>query len=142
MLHLNDRGDTFRCAEPQNGNAHGIGNRVAIEGNDFKRVPWQREAPNFRRAAVQDMKENPLTLFYAYRFAVAKHPTVYGKELVTRFVPMRRSFCQGSFHCDFASLFECFVNCGWRQEILSHIATAAEIRFELFQNKKDFTIVT
>src|SRR5215510_15649283 len=141
MVHFNNSGDPFRCAEPQNGDSHGIGNQVAVERNDFKGVAWQRKAPNFRRAAVQDMKENPLAIFYAYRFAVTKHAAVYGKELVTHFVSMRHSFGQGSFHCHFAGLFERFVRCGWCEEILSHIATATERRFELFQNQKDFAIV-
>ena len=54
---------------------------------------------------------------------------------------MRHAFGERSFHGGFAGFLERFVSCGWRQEILSHVATAAESRLEFFQDEKNFAIV-
>ena len=118
-----------------------IRHRISIERDDFERVAWQGEAPNFRGAAIQNMKKNALALLDSDRFAVAKHATVNGKEPVTNFVSVRHALGERSFHGGFASFLESFVCFRRRQKILRHVATAAESRLEFLQNKKNFAII-
>src|SRR5262249_11333274 len=114
---------------------------VPIERDDFEGMAGQGDATNFRRAAVQNVKENALTLLDSNGFAMTKHPAVNGKVLVTNFVAVRHAFGARSFHSGFADFLERSVNCGRRQDFLSHVTTPTESRLEFFQNKKDFAIV-
>src|SRR4029077_6819227 len=81
--------DAFGCTYPQTGNIYRIRDRVSIESDDLKEVAGQEKAPNFRRAAVQDVKENALAFLHPDRFAMAEHATVDRKELVNDFVAAR-----------------------------------------------------
>jgi hypothetical protein len=60
MVHLDDCGDALCGADPQHRSLSWIRHRVAVEGNDLKRVPRQSKAADFRRASVQDMEQNAL----------------------------------------------------------------------------------
>src|SRR5262249_45923384 len=112
MIHFHNSGDTLRCTQPQNGNTCGIRDPVSIKRDDFERMAGQGEAPNFRRAAIQNVKQNALALFDSNRFAMTKHATIDRKELVTDLVAVWHAFCKRSLHGSFAGLFESFVDGG------------------------------
>src|SRR5215469_11100482 len=130
MVHFHDSRNTLCCTQPQNGDMRGIRYRVSIERDDFEGMAGQGEAPNFRRAAIQNVKQNAFALFDSNRFAMTKLATVDRKELVTDLVAMWHAFRKRSLHRSFAGLSESFVDGGRRQKILRHVAAAAESRLK------------
>ena len=48
MIHFHDGGDALGGAEPQNGNAHGIGHEVSIESDDLERMAGQERGCEFQ----------------------------------------------------------------------------------------------
>src|SRR5215469_1248538 len=112
MIHFYNSGNTLRCTQPQNGNMRGIRDRVSIERDDFEGVAGQGEAPNLRRAAIQNVKQNALALLNSNRFAMTKHATVDRKRLVTDLVAVWHALCKRSFHRGLAGLFESLVDGG------------------------------
>src|SRR5262245_21723045 len=141
MIHFHDSRNTLRCTQPQHGNTRGIRDQVSVERDDIEGVSGQREAPNFRRASVQNVKQNALALLDSNRFAMTKHATIDRKELVTDLVAVWIAFGERSFHDSFPGLLESLVGGRRWQKILRHVSAAAESRLEFFQNKKDFAIV-
>src|SRR5579862_6048472 len=65
MIHLNDSGDALRGSEPEHRNGGGMWHGIAIERDHFERMSRQRQAANFCRASIQNMKEDALTLLYS-----------------------------------------------------------------------------
>src|SRR2546430_16495968 len=52
MIHFHNGGDTFRRAQPQDRHLRRIGNGIAIESDDLKRVTRQCQAANLGSASV------------------------------------------------------------------------------------------
>src|SRR5579862_6959128 len=65
MVHLNDSGDALRGSEPEHRNRGGMWHGIAVERDHFERMSRQRQAANFCRASIQNMKEDALTLLYS-----------------------------------------------------------------------------
>ncbi len=52
----------------------------------------QRQAANFRGAAVQHVKQHALALFNPHRLAVPQHTAIDGEIAVAHFVAVRHAF--------------------------------------------------
>ncbi len=73
VLHVDDGGDAFGGAEPEDGDGGGSGHRVSVERDDFEGVAGEREAADLGGAGVDDVEEDALAGFDADGLAVAEH---------------------------------------------------------------------
>ena len=63
MIHLDDGRNAFRRPQPQHRDLRRRWDQIAIQRDNLERMPRQRQASNLGRAAIQNMKQHPLTLF-------------------------------------------------------------------------------
>src|SRR5512146_1769976 len=141
MVHFDDGGDAFGGTDPEDRNTRGIGNRIAIERNHLEFVAGKSEAADLGGAPVQDMEENALALLYANGFGVAEFAAVDGERTVADFVAFRHSFRERRFHRRFTLFFEGLHRSAGREDVLGHVAAAAERWLEFLEDEEDFTIV-
>ncbi len=132
MIHFDDGGEALGGSEPENGNADGLGERVAVHGDDGEGVAGKGEAANLGGAGVEDVEENALAGFHADGFAVAEHASVDGEGIVADFESVRQAAGEGGFHFAFAGIFEFGDGLRGREEVLRHVAAAAEGGLKFF----------
>ena len=132
MIHFDDGGEALGGSEPEDWNADGLGKRIAIHGDDGEGVAGKGEAANLGGAGVEDVKENAFAGFHADRFAVAEHASVDGEGIVADFESVRQAAGEGGFHFALAGIFEFGDGLGGREEVLRHIAAAAEGGLKFF----------
>ena len=139
--HMNDRGNALCCSQPQPGYLVWSGHRVAIQRNHLKRMSRKSQAANFRRASIQNMKQDALACFYSHRFAMAQHATIDREVAIANLKAVGHALCERGPHCRLATLFE-FPHFRDRSEkVLGHISTLAERGLKLFQREEDFAVV-
>ncbi len=141
VVHLDDGGDAFGGAEPEDGDGGGSGDGVAVEGDDFEGVAEEREAADLGGAGVDDVEEDTLAGFDADGLAVAEHLAVDGEGGVADLVAVGHSAGERGFHGGLACVFDRFDGGGGGEEVHGHVSAAAEGWLELFEGEEDFAVV-
>src|ERR1700679_1899238 len=85
MIHFDDGGNAFGCAEPQHRHLGGSRYWIAIERHDPKDVPRKSEASDFTGAGVQYVKQDTLALLNSDRITGPQHFAIDAESLVTDF---------------------------------------------------------
>ena len=132
VVHFYDGGDALGGAEPEDRHGNGLGERVAVHGNDGEGVAGKREAANLGGAAVEDVEEDALALFDADGLAVAEHASVDGEGIVADFEAVGMPLASEAFIVALAleSLSAC-TTVARREEVLSHVAATTEAWAEI-----------
>ena len=141
MIHFDDGGEALGGSEPEDGNADGLGERVAVHGDDGESVAGKGEAANLGGAGVEDVEEDALAGFHADGIAVAEHASVDGEGIVADFESVRQAAGEGDFHFALAGIFEFGDGLRGREKVLRHVAAAAEGGLKFFESEEDFAVV-
>ena len=141
MVHFNDGGNSLRGSEPEDRNANRFRQWIAVHRNHAEGVTGKSEAANLGGAAVQNVKQYPLALLHAHRLAVTQHAAVDGEGIVADFVAVRHALGERGFHLALAGIFESGNGLRGREEVLRHVAAAAEGGLKLLEGEEDFAIV-
>ena len=96
MVHAYDGRYPFGGAQPENRNVGGCSHGVTVERDNVERVTRKGEAANLAGARVEDVKQHPLSLFYANRFAMAEHAAVDRKQSYPNLEPLVFSLASAS----------------------------------------------
>ena len=81
-IHRHNRRHALRRSEPQHRHRARLRDRIAIQRDDLKTVPRQRNPVHLRRAGVQHVQHHALALLHPHRLAEAQHLAVDGRHLV------------------------------------------------------------
>jgi len=88
-------------------------------------VTGKRKTATLSRAAIQNVKQDPLARFHAHRLTVAEHSSIDGEGIVADLVPVRYALGQRCFHPALAGISKCGDLLSWREELHRHVAATA-----------------
>src|SRR5215831_1611882 len=98
------------------------------------------QAANFRRASIQNMKQDALACFYPHRFAMAQHATIDREVAIANLKSMGHALCDRGPHCRLATLFQLPHFRDRSEKVLGHISPLAERGLKLLQREEDFAV--
>src|SRR6516162_874834 len=124
MVHLHNRRDTLRGAEPQYGHVRRRWHGIAVERNDPENMAGRGETADFTGTGVDNMKHNPIALFHSDRLAVPEHLAVDAEKIVADLVAFRAFELFVGLPADVLQFFDW----GADEKVHRHVAALAERR--------------